>query len=166
MGILAKITTRIYPKPIQNSNDGHSINKDIVLKATDEKAFSPTNPGDYNSIRSFPICKNPRYFNKSEADALKKLATQKNEDARQSQRAYKSFAKLEKSDATVHKAHRKYEGKVADSELTKLRANAKQARHLHALRPDYARLGQGIDRADNSATSRIAELKAKAKEKF
>ena len=107
MGILAKITTRIYPKPIQSNDAGHSINKETVLKATDDKAFSPNNPGEYNSIRTFPICKNPRYFTKSQADALKKLSTEKAEGARQSKRAYKSLAKLEQSDAVVHKAQRK-----------------------------------------------------------
>ena len=166
MGILAKITTRIYPKPIQSNDAGHSINKETVLKATDDKAFSPNNPGEYNSIRTFPICKNPRYFTKSQADALKKLSTEKAEGARQSKRAYKSLAKLEQSDAVVHKAQRKYEGVVADEELVKLKSNAKQARHLHALRHDYARLGTGLDRAEKSASDRIKQLKEKAKSKF
>lgn len=158
--------SRLTAKSTNNNESGHSINKETVLKATNPQAYSPFNPGDYNSIRSFPICKNPRYFDKPEADALKKLATEKAEGARQSQRAYKSLAKIEHSDAEVHKAQRKYEGKVADAELTKLRSNAKQARHLHALRPDYARLGIGLDRAESSATNRISELKAKVKEKY
>ena len=166
MGILTKFVTRITPKPIQNAVKGHSINKDVVLQSTDEKAFSPENPGEYNSIRSFPVCKNPRYFTKSEADALKKFATDKAEGARQSQRAFKSLSKIEHSDAVVHKSQRKYEGVVADEELTKLRSNARQARHLHALRPDYAKLGAGLDRAEKSATDRIAQLKEKAKSKF
>lgn len=166
MGILAKITTRIYPKSIQSNNEGHSINKENVLKPTDDKVYSPFNPGNYDTIRTVPICENPRYYNKDEADGFKQLATQKAEEARQSQRAYKSLAKIERADATVHKAHRKYEGIVADEELVKLKSNAKQARHLHALRPDYARLGTGLDRAENSATKRIAELKAKAESKF
>ena len=84
----------------------------------------------------------------------------------QCQRAYKSLAKLERSDATVHKAQRKYEGVVADEELNKLKANAKQAMQLHALRPDYARLGTKLDRAENNATNRIQQLKEKAKSKF
>ena len=163
---MAKFVTRITPKPIQSSGNGHPINKETVLNPTDEKVFSPNNPGDYSSIRSFPVCKNPRYFTKAEADALKKLSTQKAEGARQSQRAYKSLAKLEHSDAVVHKAQRKYEGVVADGELVKLKSNAKQARHLHALRPGYAKLGIGLDRAENSANNRVAELKSKAKSKF
>lgn len=166
MGILAKITSRVTTKPVQSSDNGHSVNKETVLKPTDDKIYSPFNPGNYGTIRTAPVCENPRYFDKREADGLKALATQKAEGARQSRRAYKSLSKIERADATVHKAHRKYEGVVADEELVKLKSNAKQARHLHALRPDYARLGMGLDRADNSADRRIAELKNKAKSKF
>lgn len=166
MGILAKLTSRVTAKPIQNSSSGHSINKETVLKPTNDKVYSPSSPGNYDTIRTVPICENPRYFNKREADGLKAVATHKVEGARQSQRAYKSLAKIERADAIVHKAHRRYEGVVADEELVKLKSNAKQARHLHALRPDYARLGTGLDRAENSANNRIAELKNKAKSKF
>ncbi|NJN13661.1 MAG: hypothetical protein HC815_39540 [Richelia sp. RM1_1_1] len=173
MGILARITSKVSRTQnttnIQSSSIesiGHAIDKQTVLRATDSQVYSPVNPGNYNSIRTVPICEDPRYFTKREADGFKRLATEKAESARQSQRAYKSLSKIERSDAIVHKSHRKYEGVVADEELAKLRSNAKQARHLHALRPEYARLGVGLDRADNSATVRIAELKSKAKESF
>ena len=53
---------------------------------------------------------------------------------------------------------------VADSELTKKRADASTAKHLHALRPEYAKLGFGVDRADGKAQQRIDELKAKIKD--
>ncbi len=38
--------------------------------------------------------------------------------------------------------------------------------HLHALRPEYAKLGFGLDRAENKAQQRIDELKAKVKDKY
>jgi hypothetical protein len=37
----------------------------------------------------------PRYFTKEEADAMKGLAKEKTDGARQSKRAYKSLAKIE-----------------------------------------------------------------------
>jgi CO dehydrogenase/acetyl-CoA synthase delta subunit len=103
----------------------------------------------------------PRYFTKEEADAMKGLAKDKTEGARQSKRAYKSLAKIEAADKTVHKEHRKYEGAVAENELGKKRSDAGLAKKLHSMRPGYARLGLGIDKADSDARTRIDAIKAK-----
>jgi hypothetical protein len=147
---------------ISASNDGnHSIDKSKVLAATDTGALSPTNPGNFDSIRTAPVVPSPRYFDKEEASRLKSLAKEKTEGARHSKKAYKSLAKIEVADATVHKSHRKYEKVVAGEELGKLQANAGLAKKLHALRPGYARLDLSIDKADNNARTRIDEIKAK-----
>jgi hypothetical protein len=142
-------------------NDGnHAIDKSKVLAATDAAVITPTNPGDFGSIRTAPVVPAPQYFDKDQADALKKLAKEKTEGARHSKKAYKSLGKIEKADATVHKSHRKYEGEVATNELTKVRSNASLAKKLHGLRPGYARLGLGIDKAENTARERIDTIKA------
>ena len=137
-----------------------------MVQATDPTVINPCNPGNWESIRTAPIVPAPRYFTKPEADALKRLATEKAEGARQSKRAYKSLGKIEQADATVHKSHRKYQGEVSEAELTKLRANARLGRKLHGQRPEYVRMGMGIDRAENNAQTRINELKARAKERY
>jgi len=131
------------------------------LAATDEAVITPTNPGDFGSIRTAPVVPAPQYFDKEQADALKKLAKEKTEDARHSKKAYKSLGKIEKADATVHKSHRKYEGEVATNELTKVRSNAGLAKKLHGLRPGYAKLGLGIDKAESTARERIDAIKTK-----
>jgi hypothetical protein len=144
------------------SNDGsHAINKSKVLAATDAGVITPNSPGNFSSIRSVPVVPNPRYFTKEEADAMKGLAKEKTDGARQSKRAYKSLEKIEAADKTVHKEHRKYEGAVAENELGKKRSDAGLAKKLHGLRPGYARLGLGIDKADSDARTRIDEIKAK-----
>ncbi|WYL97410.1 MAG: hypothetical protein HEQ35_29660 [Gloeotrichia echinulata IR180] len=143
---------------------GHAINKDQVLSPTDPTAINPINAGTWETVRTTPVNQTPRYFNKTEADALKQLALEKMQGARQSKRAYKSLAKIENADAVVHKQHRNYIKGVADSELTKKRADASTAKHLHALRPEYAKLGSGVDRAEAKAQQRIDELKAKIKD--
>ena len=147
---------------LSTSNDGgHAIDKSKVLAQTDAGAISPTNPGNFGSIRSVPVVPAPRYFTKDEADAVKDLAKEKTDGARQSKRAYKALGKIEAADAVVHKEHRKYEGVVADQELKKVRSNSGLAKKLHALRPGYARLGLGIDKADSDARTRIDDIKAK-----
>jgi hypothetical protein len=145
-----------------SANDGnHAIDKSKVLATTDTSVIAPLNPGNFSSIRSVPVVPDPRYFDREQADALKSLAKEKTDGARQSKRAYKSLAKIEAADKTVHKEHRKYEGAVAENELGKKRADAGLAKKLHGMRPGYARLGLGIDKADSGARTRIDEIKAK-----
>ena len=147
---------------LTSTNDGgHAIDKSRVLAATDAGAISPLNPGNFGSIRSVPVVPAPRYFTREEADGLKDLAKEKADGAKQAKRGYKALGKIEESDATVHKEHRKYEGVVAENELKKVRGNAGLAKKLHALRPGYARLGLGIDKAENDARVRIDAIKAK-----
>jgi hypothetical protein len=144
------------------SNDGsHAIDKSKVLASTDTSVITPLNPGNFSSIRSVPVVPDPRYFDREQADKLKELAKEKTDGARQSKRAYKTLAKIEAADKTVHKEHRKYESAVAENELSKKRSDAGLAKKLHGMRPGYARLGLGIDKADSDARTRIDEIKAK-----
>ncbi len=146
---------------IASNDGGHAIDKSKVLAATDAGVITPTNPGNFGSIRTVPVVPAPRYFTKKEADAMKDLAKEKTDGARQSKRGYKALAKIEAADKIVHKEHRKYEGAVAENELGKKRADAGLAKKLHALRPGYARLGLGIDKADSDARTRIDAITAK-----
>ena len=144
------------------SNDGnHAINKSKVLAQTDAGVITPNTPGNFSSIRSVPVVPDPRYFDREQADKLKELAKEKTDGARQSKRAYKALTLIEVADKTVHKEHRKYEGAVAENELGKKRSDAGLAKKLHSMRPGYARLGLGIDKADGDARTRIDEIKAK-----
>jgi hypothetical protein len=144
-----------------NNFGNHAIDKSKVLASTDVSVITPLNPGNFGSVRTVPVVPAPRYFTKEEADAMKGLAKEKTDGARQSKRAYKSLAKIEVADKTVHKEHRKYEGAVAQNELGKKRADVGLAKKLHGLRPGYARLGLGIDKADSDARTRIDEIKTK-----
>ena len=147
---------------LASTNDGgHAIDKSKVLASTDAAVITPLNPGNFGSIRSVPVVPAPRYFTREEADGLKDLAKEKADGAKQAKRGYKALGKIEESDATVHKEHRKYEGVVAENELKKVRGNAGLAKKLHALRPGYARLGLGIDKAENDARTRIDAIRAK-----
>jgi hypothetical protein len=143
------------------NNGSHVIDKSKVLAATAPGVITPNNPGSFDSIRSVPVVPSPRYFDKEEAKALKSLSKEKTEGARDTKRAYKALTKIEAADKTVHKEHRKYEGAVAANELGKKRADTGLAKKLHSMRPGYARLGLGIDKADSDARTRIDEIKAK-----
>lgn len=143
------------------ASDAISSKSDKLMAATDASVITPLNPGNFASIRTTPVVEGPRYFDKEEADKLKELAKEKTENARHSKKAYKSLTQIEEADAKVHKSHRKYEGAVAVNELTKKKADVGLAKKLHGLRPGYARLGVGLENAENKATTRIEAIKAK-----
>jgi hypothetical protein len=147
---------------LKDSNDGsHAIDKSIVLAKTDASVITPLTPGNFGSVRTVPVVPAPRYFTKEEADAMKGLAKEKTDGARQSKRAYKALTLIEAADKTVHQQHRKYEGAVSVNELGKKRADVGLAKKLHSMRPGYAHLGLGIDKADFDARARIDEIKTK-----
>ncbi|MGL5060491.1 MAG: hypothetical protein ACRC62_10980 [Microcoleus sp.] len=143
------------------SSDAISAKNEKLTAPTDASVITPLNPGNFNSIRSVPVCTAPRYFTKDEADAMKELAQEKTEGAAQAKRAYKALTKIEEADAKVHKEHRKYEKGVATNELKKKRADVGLAKHLHGLRPGYARLGVGLENAEINANTRIEAIKTK-----
>ena len=167
MGLMKRIFSGSNQAAAQSGgglvNDGsHAIDKSKVMAATSADAISPLNPGKFAAgERSVPIIEKPRYFTKEEADAMKQLAKEKTEGAKQSKRGYEAAGSIEEADAKVHKYHRKYEGVVADNELTKKRADARLGRHLHGQRPSYARLGMRLDQAASNAETRIEEIKVK-----
>lgn len=142
-------------------SDAITAKSEKLTAPTDASVITPLNPGKFNTVRSMPVCDTPRYFTKEEADAMKDLAKEKTDGAQQAKRAYKAMTKIEEADAKVHKEHRKYEKSVADNELKKKRADVGLAKHLHGLRPGYARLGFGLEKAETNATARIEEIKAK-----
>ncbi|MCU0544679.1 MAG: hypothetical protein MUE44_21350 [Oscillatoriaceae cyanobacterium Prado104] len=69
-------------------SDAISSKSEKLTSPTDSKVITPTNPGNFNSIRTTPVLDSPRYFNKEEADALKDLAKEKTDGAKQAKRAY------------------------------------------------------------------------------
>ena len=116
------------------SNDGgHAIDKSKVLASTDASVITPLNPGNFSSIRSVPVVPAPRYFTKEEADAMKDLAKEKTDGAKQSKRAYEALAKVEEADAKVHRHHRKYEGAVADRVRASQSCLTKALENLHHI---------------------------------
>lgn len=168
MGILAHITNSVKSTANNSTlaSGGHAINKDVVLAPTDPTAINPMNAGTWQTVRTAPVNTTPQYFTREEANALKNLAKECTDGARQSQRAYNALKKIEEADAKVHRHHRRYIRGVAEAELNKKRSDVQTAKHLHGQRPQYAKLGIGLETSENKATARIAELKDKIKDKY
>jgi hypothetical protein len=140
------------------NNGGHNLDTNRVLAQTDKGVITPTN-ADFSSVRTAPVVATPRYFNKAEADALAILAKQKRVEAEASTKAYKSLKSLEDSDTTVHTTHRRYQSKVARTELERKQADVQLAKDLHGVRPRYAELHSEVKSAEVNATNAINAIK-------
>ena len=165
MGLLKFITKGKFNASTEKggelaANDGteHNLATSKVLAATDKAVISPTNV-EFSSVRTAPVVQAPRYFNKSEADALAILAKQKRIEAEAAKKAYKSLKSLENSDLDVHCVHRTYQSKVARAELEKQKSNAELAKSLHGMRPAYAELHSEVKSAEVNASNAIAAIK-------
>jgi hypothetical protein len=141
------------------TSGAHQIDKSKVLRPTDGQAFSPHNPGEFESLRSVPVCKAPRYFNREEASALRLMAEEKTSAAKATKRAYKSLRKIDDADTVVHGAHYRYARRVAGNEVQKLQSTQTYARRLHGLRPQYAALAAGLEQAEKQAAVSISAIK-------
>ena len=137
----------------------HQIDKSLVLQPTDPTVFSPTNPGNFGSIRSVPVLDSPRYFSKEEKIALQQVAKQRKESAKHTQESYQALKQIDDADTTVHLAHYVYKGQIAGNEVKKLGANSNYAQKLHGLRPQYAQMSLNIDQANQQAVNKIAQYR-------
>ena len=161
MGFMSMLFGGGNSQPATNATDGdHAIERDRVLAPTAPGVFSPTSPGSLETMRSAPIVPSPRYFTREEANALSEMAGERKSQATHTKRAYKHLRTLEDTDTEVTKQHYRYARKVASKELEKQEARGRYAKRLHGLRPGYASLSAGYDRAESKATEAVAAIKA------
>ncbi len=95
-----------------DSRKAISHKSEKLTAPTDASVITPLNPGSFASIRTTPVCEAPRYFCAEEADAMKKLAKQKTEDARHAKKTYKAMGRIE-----VRKRTPKYTWRTASMNL-------------------------------------------------
>jgi len=161
MGIFNRIL-ETWNQKTRDRNAGygsHQIDKSLVLQPTDSTVFSPTNPGNFASIRSVPVLDSPRYFSKEEKVVLKQVAKQRKESAKHTQESYQALKQIDDADTTVHLAHYAYKGQLAGNEVKKLGANSNYAQKLHGLRPQYAQMSLNIDQANQQAVNKITQYR-------
>lgn len=161
MGIFNRIL-EAWSQRTSGNNFGygsHQIDKSQVLQPTDPNVFSPTNPGNFASIRSVPVLDSPRYFSKEEKVVLKQVAKQRKESAKHTQESYQALKQIDDADTTVHLAHYAYKGQLAGNEVKKLGANSNYAQKLHGLRPQYAQMSLNIDQANQQAVNKITQYR-------
>lgn len=163
MGILSNLT---QPKHSSNSSSragmtatgSHALSSETILTATNPNAINPMQPGNWSVLRSTGIETTPRYIGKAESDAIRSKSKAINAQVGTTISALRALGRIEKADAKVTKEFRAYQGVVADSEVKKIKANAKLGRSLHGQRAQYARAGASLYAAEKVADQRVIDV--------
>jgi hypothetical protein len=142
--------------PVQgqaNNLDAGSVH----LKSADN-AITPDSPGSWKSYRAVPVVEAPRAFTEEEADALAEVEKTERTKRKATKKAYEKLEKISNHGTTINKHHEKYRRNEARNERRMQGYKNTSAKYLHSLRPEYAKLGQGLEKSAQKADQAIANL--------
>ncbi|NET40849.1 hypothetical protein [Okeania sp. SIO2B3] len=136
----------------------HAINKDDIISGGVMSRFSPDNTPDWQGIQSVPVVPSARYMTPAEAKALTAHRKQLAEAKKASRVGYQELQRIDKYDTKVVSYHSRYAKSNAREGLKQTRQLAGVGRTLHSLRPGYAGINTGLQRAENSAQQQIERI--------
>ena len=126
--------------------------------------FTPSNPGNLDTIRTAPIVPNCREFTPPEAERLAVLADQRSEIAQSSEIAYRALETIEQADQKIHTANRQYRFTVAKEELAKKKADSKYLTGLNDLRADYGQAAASLIESRRKSDKRLEVIEARTRQ--
>jgi hypothetical protein len=135
-----------------------------AMNPTGSGVFTPSNPGQLDTVRTVPVVPNTRSFTPPEAARLQALAEQRAVIAQASQEAYKALESIEESDRKVHEANRNYRGIVAKEELNKKKADSKYLTTLNNLREGYGAAAAALLESRKKSELRLEAIEARTRQ--
>lgn len=144
--------------PIQ----GQSNNLDAVSvhSKSAQNAITPDSPGSWTAYRAAPVVEQARAFTEEEADALTELEKDVRSKRKATKKSYEKLEKIGNHGTAINRHHEKYRRNEARNEKRIQGYKNTSAKYLHSLRPEYAKLGQGLEKAAAAADQAIANLMA------
>ena len=142
--------------PVQGQSNNLDANS--VHSKSAANAITPDSPGSWKSYRAVPVVEQARAFNEEEADALAELEKQERMKRKASKKAYEKLEKIGNHQTAVNRHHEKYRRNEARNERRMQGFKNTSAKYLHSLRPEYAKLGQGLEQAAQAADQAIGAL--------
>lgn len=140
--------------------DGKHSNLDAnsVHSKSAQNAITPDSPGSWEAYRAVPVVEKARAFTEEEADALTELEKQERMKRKASKKAYEKLEKIGNHQTAVNRFHEKYRRNEARNERRIQGYKNTSAKYLHSLRPEYAKLGQGLEQSAQQADQAINDL--------
>lgn len=149
-----KSSASIAPVDGKHSNlDANSVHSKSATNA-----ITPDSPGSWKSYRAVPVVEEARAFTEEEADALTELEKDTRRKRKASKRAYDKLQKIGNHQTAINRHHETYRRNEARNERRIQGYKSTSAKYLHSLRPEYAQLGQGLQKAEQMADQAINSL--------
>ena len=123
-------------------------------------AITPDSPGSWKSYREVPVLEEARAFTEEEADAIDEKKKETRIKRKASKRAYKDLQEIDNDETTINRYHENYRRNSGRNERRKQGYKNTSAKYLHSLRPEYAKMGQGLEKAAQAADQAINNLMA------
>lgn len=136
----------------------HKLKKEEIFGKSHPQAITPDSPGSWRSFRFAPPPTEARPITEEEAGALKALAKQSEGLVKSTRKGHKALRKLSEASVQVNKEFEKTRRVEGRNEVRMQSFKATSARCLHGLRPEFAKLGQGLQQAETSADQAISQL--------
>lgn len=146
--------------PVEGQHSG--IGKDNVFKKSAANAITPDKPPEtiFGVHRSMPVFDRPREFTPEEAEGMAELAKEKRQNAKATKKAADSHESILESDAKINRHSQRMIRNEARFEVKAQGYKGTTAKTLQGLRPRYAALGQGLEKAEQAADQAIQQLMA------
>jgi hypothetical protein len=160
MGLLSRLTGNNQQKGISSSTHygGHSLTTDSIMNSLTD-SVDPNSQINWQ-VSNPTVIREPRTASTEEANQAEVEAAAFKTAVSNGVRVFKAETQKQQDFAKLVGAQRRYLGATAQAHLQINQANAKLGKQLHGLRPLYAALGHGLDKAGATATHRINVLKA------
>jgi hypothetical protein len=146
--------------PVDGSHKG--ISKDNVFKRSAPNAITPDNPPEtiFDTYRSMPVIDRVREFTPEEADGLGQLAKTKKQNATATKKAADHHESILKSDTKINRHGQRMVRNEGEFETRTQGFKGTTAKTLHGMRPRYAAMGKGLEKAEQMADQAINNLMA------
>ena len=142
--------------------DGKHSNLDAnsVHSKSAQNAITPDSPGNWTAYRAVPVVEQARAFTEEEADALTELEKDTRRKRKASKKAYEKLRKIGDHQTAINRHHETYRRNEDRNEKRIQGYKNTSAKYLHSLRPEYAQLGQSLQKAEQMADQAINNLMA------
>lgn len=152
------LTRLIGGPPTGQASSGNALAtaETSALQHSHPDVPTPSQPGNFHSLRTIGLQTSPRFYTKQEATSIKELASQRKKEVGYTRTAYKALSDIDNAETEVEGMHYDYLKTVASNEAKRLKAKTGLMRKLHSLRVVYDSLGQQIQSSQQLADHRIA----------
>lgn len=144
--------------PVQGQSKNLDANSVHIKSAPN--AIGPDSPGSWKSYREVPVLDEARAITEEEADVIHEKKKETRSKRKASKRAYKDLQEISNDETTINRYYENYRRNEGRNEKRKQGYKNTSAKYLHSLRPEYAKFGQGLQKAEQLADQAINNLMA------